>query len=148
MWITGRRTIISPSTALPVAQRRTYGRAMSRTNPANAVGTNENPGVGTGEGARDGLRVDTIGLRRTASALADLFTCCAEDRALAAALGQLQAGAATASTGAAAEVVDATQSRLRDQAAATLAFADGLTEAAQRYADADSRADIRAKASG
>jgi hypothetical protein len=120
---------------------------MSRTNPA--VGTSENPGVGTGEGARDCLRVDTIGLRRTASALADLFPCCAEDRALAAALGQLQAGAATAaSTGAATEVVDATQARLRDLAATTLAFADALTEAAQRYADADSRADIRAKASG
>jgi hypothetical protein len=122
---------------------------MSRTNPANAVGTSENPGVGTGESARDRLRVDTVGLRSTAAALADLFPCCAEDRALAAALGQLQAGAATAaSTGAAAAVVDATQAELRGLAATTQAFADGLTEAAQRYADADFRADIRAKVSG
>jgi hypothetical protein len=96
---------------------------------------------------RDGVRVDLAELRRTAAGFTDLAMPLAEVQALATTRNVVAASASmTTSAGAAGDAVDATRAGLRDLATTTVALADGLAEAARRYADSDHRAAGRATA--
>ena len=87
------------------------------------------------------LRVQPTILVRMASAFADLPTGADDTRALAEGAARLRASSPSAmTTGAAADVVHAAESELREVAAATASFADSVREAAQRYSEADERA--------